>query len=148
MRAVYVFCTCTAVYVQGKYDDAASLFGKANAAERIIEMWTDLRQYDKATKWAQSSGRGNAAVDALRMQQAQWNEEVRDYKSAAQMYLESGQSERAVSLLAANLTEWTYLLELSRRLDRCAKYSVMYCSPRYCSAQLTVMHCLDVPCHS
>ena len=54
-------------------------------------MWTDLRQFDKATKWAQSSGRGSAAVDALRMQQAQWNEEVRDFKSAAEMYLDSGQ---------------------------------------------------------
>ena len=104
--------------LQGKYDDAAALFSKAKAIERVIEMWTDLRQFDKATKCAQSSGRGNADVDALRMQQAQWSEEVRDYKSAAEMHLERGESERAVSLLAAHLTEWTHLLDVSRRLDR------------------------------
>ena len=111
---------CLLSVLQGRYDDASSLFGKAKANERIIEMWTDLRQFDKATKWAQSSGRGSAAVDALRMQQAQWNEEVRDFKSAAEMYLDSGQGERAVALLASNLTEWTYLLDVTRRLDRCS----------------------------
>jgi intraflagellar transport protein 122 len=104
--------------MQGKYEDAASMFAKGNAVERIIEMWTDLRQFDKATKWAQTSGRSSAAVDALRVQQAEWSEEVKDYKAAAEMYLGSGQSERAVSLLCSNSQEWSYLLDVTRRLDR------------------------------
>lgn len=104
--------------VQGRYDDAAQMLSKGGATERVIEMWTDLRQFDKATAVAQTSGRSNAAVDALRVQQAEWSEEVKDYKAAAEMYLGSGQSERAVGLLCGHSGDWPHLLEVSRRLDR------------------------------
>ena len=107
--------------VQGKYDDAAACFARANATERVIELWTDLRQFDKATSWAKSAGRGNAVVNELRAQHAQWSEEVRDYKAAAEMYLGGGHSERAVAVLAAHCTDWPYLLEVTRGLDRCAE---------------------------
>eukprot|EP00892_Ulva_mutabilis_P005266 jgi/Ulvmu1/3110/UM015_0150.1 len=102
---------------QGKYEDAAHAFAKANAADRVLELWTDLRQFDKATKWAQMIGYGNASVDALRVQQAQWNEEVRDYKAAAEVYMGSGQYEKAVNLLARNTMDWSYLLQVTRKLD-------------------------------
>lgn len=105
--------------MQGKYEEASSTFARANAIERIIEMWTDLRLFDKATKWAKSAGRGNEAVDALKLQQAEWNEEVRDYKAAAEMYLDSGQSERAILLLARHSLDWAYLLSVTRRLSTC-----------------------------
>jgi hypothetical protein len=114
--------------IQGKYEDAATMFAKANATERIVEMWTDLRQFDKATKWAQSGGRTSAAVDALRVQQAELSEEVRDYKAAADMYLDGGQSERAVALLSHHSLDWTYLLIVTRRLDKCVHPSQRVCS--------------------
>ena len=106
--------------VQGKYDDAAALFAKAGATERAVEMWTDLRQFDKATRAAQTAGQGADAVAALRVRQAQWSEEVRDYKAAAEMYLGSGQSERAVALLARHSSDWSHLMAVTRRLDKCA----------------------------
>jgi hypothetical protein len=88
--------------------------------ERAVELWTDLRQFGKATKCAQTGGRSSALVDALRVQQAEWNEEVRDYKAAADMYLSSGQSERAVSLLARHSLDWSCLVSIMRKLDRYA----------------------------
>jgi intraflagellar transport protein 122 len=104
--------------MQGKYDVASTMFIKAGEVERAVEMWTDLRQFDKATKCAQSGGHSSAAVDALRVQQAQWNEEVGDYKAAADMYLTSGQSERAISLLARHSLDWSCLIGITRKLDR------------------------------
>lgn len=83
-----------------------------------MEMWTDLRQFDKATKWAHMVGQGDASVDALRAQQAQWSEEVRDYKAAAEVYIGSGQFEKAITLLARNTLDWSHLLQVTRKLDR------------------------------
>jgi hypothetical protein len=69
-----------AYVVQGKYEDAAAAFERAGTPEMVMEMWTDLRQFDKASQWAERVGQGSASVDALRAQQALWSEEVKDYK--------------------------------------------------------------------
>lgn len=95
------------------------MFAKAGATERAVEMWTDLRQFDKATRIAHTAGQGADAVAALRVQQAQWSEEVRDYKAAAEMYLSSGQAQRAVALLARHSSDWGHLMAVTRRLDKC-----------------------------
>lgn len=86
-----------------------------------MEMWTDLRQFDKASKWATTAGKGGpGAVESLLQQQAQWNEEVRDYKAAAAMYLGAGQNDKAIAILAKHCQDWAHLLEVSRKLERCA----------------------------
>lgn len=117
---IYIPCDLYALltHVQGKYEDAAHAFAKANAAERILEMWTDIRQFDQATKWARMVGHGDVSVDELRAQQAQWSEEVHDYKAAAEVYISSGQYEKAVTLLSQNTVDWPYLLQVTRNLDR------------------------------
>lgn len=66
--------------MQGKYEEAAAALERAGAAEKVMELWTDLRQFDKASQWAERVGQGSASVDALRAQQALWSEEVKDYK--------------------------------------------------------------------
>lgn len=66
--------------MQGKYEKAAAAFERSGAAEQVMEMWTDLRQFDKASQWAERVGQGSASVDALRAQQALWSEEVKDYR--------------------------------------------------------------------
>ena len=38
---------------QGKFHEAARLYAKASAPEKAMEMFSDLRQYDEARKWAQ-----------------------------------------------------------------------------------------------
>jgi hypothetical protein len=90
-----------------------------------MEMWSDLRQFDKVALWAQSNGKDSAAVDALRVQQAQWNEEVRDYRAAAETYLENGHNEKAVALLTKYSMDWAYLLGICRRLDRCRLHHML-----------------------
>lgn len=114
----YTECNIAFFITQGKYEDAAHAFAKAKAGDRIMEMWTDLRQFDKAKKWAQLVGQGDESVDAIQAQQAQWSEEIRDYKAAAEVYICSGEHEKAVSLLVRNTLDWSYLLQVTRKLDR------------------------------
>lgn len=68
--------------MQGKYEEAAAAFERVGAAEQVMAMWTDLRQFDKASQWAERVGQGSASVDALRAQQALWSEEVKDFRRA------------------------------------------------------------------
>lgn len=83
-------------------------------------MWSDLRQFDKATKWAAQAGvGGQQAVSSLLQKQAQWNEEVRDYRAAADMYMNAGKHDTAVLLLSKHTQDWAHLLEIARKLDRC-----------------------------
>ena len=70
--------SCSVTGVQGKYEEAAAAYERVGAVEQAMEMWTDLRQFDKASQWAERAGQGSASVDALRAQQALWSEEVKD----------------------------------------------------------------------
>jgi intraflagellar transport protein 122 len=38
---------------QGKYQEAAKMYAKANRVERAMEMFSDLRQFDEAKAWAE-----------------------------------------------------------------------------------------------
>ncbi len=59
-------------------------------------MFTDLRQWDDAKKFAQAAEKMNI-MDLIR-RQAQWAEEARDWKAAAEMYRESGDMVKAVEI--------------------------------------------------
>jgi intraflagellar transport protein 122 len=77
-------------------------------------MRSDLRNSDKATKWAAQAGSwGQQAVEKLQ-KQAQWNEEVRDYRAAAEMYMSTGKHDKAMLLLSKH-TDWAHLLRLHER---------------------------------
>ena len=39
---------------QGKYQEAAKLFAKADRVDKAMEMFSDLRQFDEAKKWAEA----------------------------------------------------------------------------------------------
>jgi intraflagellar transport protein 122 len=103
--------------MQGKFDDAAQLFVTLGDFQRAVDMWSDLRQFDKAKSLAQQGGHAGQA-DTLRAQQAEWSEEVRDYKAAAEMYMESGHVDRGLMLLVRHTTDWAHLLHVARQLDR------------------------------
>jgi intraflagellar transport protein 122 len=124
--------------LQGRYDDAADLFSKAGATDRALEMWSDLRQFDKATKWAAQAGAGGQqAVEKLLQKQAQWNEEVRDYRAAAEMYMSTGKHDKAMLLLSKHTTDWAYLLEIARKLDR---YAALACNCKAAQSLLMQYH--------
>ncbi len=66
----------------------------AGAVDRAMEMFSDLRQFDEAKKWAEefaASGRGDQrSVQELINRQAEWSEEVKNYDAAAEMYIKVG----------------------------------------------------------
>jgi superfamily II DNA or RNA helicase len=64
---------------QGRYQDAARLYTQSGAADKAMEMFSDLRQFDEAKKWAEEYGRTrgeSAQVTELINKQAEWSEEV------------------------------------------------------------------------
>lgn len=58
-----------------------------------MEMFSDLRQFDEAKKWAEEYARtkgDTASVQELINRQAEWSEQVKNYDAAAEMYIKVG----------------------------------------------------------
>ena len=105
---------------QGKYQDAAKMYGKANRVEKAMEMFSDLRQFEEAKAWAeeyaQTNGGDSSIVQEFVQRQAEWAEEVADYESAATMYIQAKKYDKAIALLGKH--DWRdKLVEVMRALD-------------------------------
>ncbi|XRB06728.1 intraflagellar transport protein 122 [Pycnococcus provasolii] len=107
----------------GRYDAAAKSFADAKRYDAIVEMYTDLRMFEEARKYAESAGPnlsatalGSAAYDELVRRQAEWSEQTSDHDSAAEMYIKAGRVDRAVQLLVKN-NRTSKLLDIVRDLD-------------------------------
>ena len=78
---------------QGKFQEAAKVFAKAGRVDKAMEMFSDLRQFDEAKRWAEeyatSKGGDVSVVQEFVHRQAEWAEEVSDYASAASMYIQA-----------------------------------------------------------
>ncbi len=64
----------------------------AGALDRVLEMFSDLRQFDQAKQWAEqfAAQRGDsAAVVDLISRQAEWSEQSSDYEAAAEMFVKA-----------------------------------------------------------
>ena len=107
---------------QGRFKDAAKMFAKAQAPEKAMEMFSDLRQFDEARKWAedyasQAGSLGGRSVQDLVQRQAEWCEEVKDEKAACSMYIQARKFDKAMSLISKN--GWSEeLIEIVRLLDK------------------------------
>jgi len=88
---------------QGKFQEAAKVFAKAGRVDKAMEMFSDLRQFDEAKRWAEeyatSKGGDVSVVQEFVHRQAEWAEEVSDYASAATMYIQAKKYDKAVALL-------------------------------------------------
>ncbi|KAG2430302.1 hypothetical protein HYH02_013779 [Chlamydomonas schloesseri] len=106
---------------QGRYQEAARLFTQAGAVDRAMEMFSDLRQFDEAKKWAEefaASGRGDQrSVQELINRQAEWSEEVKNYDAAAEMYIKAKKYDRAIAILAKHQW-WDKLIGVVRQLEK------------------------------
>lgn len=113
-----------ALAYSGKYQEAASVFVKNGQPELAIELFADLRQWDEAKTFAASS-----TIDTrdLVRRQAEWAEEVGDWATAADLYVSSKESMRAVRVLGDH-DEIDKLAEIARNLQgsdvlrECARY--------------------------
>ena len=67
--------------------------------EKAIAMFTDLRRWEEAKKIANKASGGLASnTEKLVLQQAQWAEEVHDYRAAAEMYRAIGNNAKAAKI--------------------------------------------------
>ena len=82
---------------QGRYQEAAKLYKKCGHVEKAIDMFSDLRQWEQAKLFAD----GNATVNVkdLIKRQAEWSEEVSDWKAASEMYAAAGDYGKAVQII-------------------------------------------------
>ncbi|EQC37613.1 hypothetical protein SDRG_05207 [Saprolegnia diclina VS20] len=99
---------------QGKFQLAAKVLMDADEVGRAIQMFSDLRMWDEAKKFAAQS----KAIDVkqLVLDQAKWAEDVHDWRAASEMYLASGNLLKAVQIMGAR--GWhNDLVEVVQRQD-------------------------------
>lgn len=100
---------------QGQYQDAAKVYSRAGHVDKAIDMFTDLRQWEEANLFAASSD----AIDSktLVKRQAEWAEEVGDWKAAAEMYVQAGDYLKAIRINGER--QWhSELVEVARQVPR------------------------------
>ncbi|CAM9596903.1 unnamed protein product [Phaeothamnion confervicola] len=92
--------TAEVLAFRGQYQEAAKVWVRAGMAAKAIDMFVDLRQWEQAKVFAASSG----AVDTRELvrRQAEWAEEVNDWRSAADMFVSAGQPLRAAAIICDN----------------------------------------------
>ena len=81
---------------QGRYSEAAKVFERANVDLAIEMRWTCVT--GKRRKCTLKKSRSVDVNDLVR-QQAEWSRDTADWKSAATMFTDSGDYERAIQLL-------------------------------------------------
>jgi len=127
--------TAQVLAFQGKYAEAAQLYGRAKHHHCAVEMFTELRKWDEAKHWAQQGeksggmaprGPGGAAVlgdaktedsiaQGLILKQAASSEEDGDLRAAGEMYLTAGQHRKAVDIFI-KIAALDSLIEVVRQL--------------------------------
>lgn len=93
---------------------------QASSVDKAIEMFSDLRQFDEANKWAEEYARTrgeSGQVAELMAKQAEWSEEVRNYGAAADIYIKAKKYDRAIAILAKHQW-WDKMIHVVRALDK------------------------------
>jgi len=123
--------TAQVLAFQGKYAEAAQLFGRAKHHNLAVEMFTELRKWDEAKNWAQqgekagSNSKGapvlgdakteDSIAQGLILKQAASSEEDGDLRAAGEMYLTAGQHRKAVEIFI-KIGALDSLIEVVRQL--------------------------------
>ncbi|KAJ0183743.1 hypothetical protein K1T71_000166 [Dendrolimus kikuchii] len=106
---------------RGRFADAARLFRSVGRDERALNMYVDLRMFNKAQEYV-AEGEG---VAALARRRAEWARHVNEPRAAAEMYLAAGDVQRAAQLMA-DTGRRDMLIELARKLDKGSSESLRY----------------------
>lgn len=104
----------TVLAYQGKLQEAARLFCKANRVERAIDMYSDLRKWEEARQYAHSAS--PEAAQELVKRQARWAEETNDTSVAYQTYIAAGEIIKAIHILGGK-GWYDQLADVSKTLD-------------------------------
>jgi intraflagellar transport protein 122 len=113
---------------QGKFQEAAKLYCKANRVERAIEMFSDLRKWEEARQYAHTAS-GESAQELVR-RQAMWAEQSNDMSAAYSTYLQAGETLKAIQILGT--AGWTdKLIEVARGLSSGQTAELRACLPHF-----------------
>jgi hypothetical protein len=88
---------------QGHHHEAAKIYARAGRVDEAIRLFTDLRRWNDAKMFAQSlsaDGHGSFDHSQLVRQQAEWLEEINDWKGAATIFISMEKYMQAAKLLA------------------------------------------------
>mmetsp|Transcript_26127 Transcript_26127/g.60322 ORF Transcript_26127/g.60322 Transcript_26127/m.60322 type:complete len:1204 (+) Transcript_26127:58-3669(+) len=109
---------------QGRYQEAAKVYAKAGLLDKVIEMFSDLRQYDEAKIFAENY---NVPMQDLIRSQAVWCEEKHDWKAASKTYGALGDWPRAIKIMGEN--GWVDdLIEVVRKLPKTDLTNLKQCA--------------------
>ncbi|KAJ8737752.1 hypothetical protein PYW08_000347 [Mythimna loreyi] len=106
---------------RGRYADAARSYHSVGRDERALNLYVDLRMFNKAQEYV-GEGEGLAALARRR---AEWARHVNEPRAAAEMYLAAGDVKRAAELMAETGRR-DMLIELARKLDKGSSGSLHY----------------------
>ncbi|XP_053624382.1 intraflagellar transport protein 122 homolog [Plodia interpunctella] len=106
---------------RGRYADAARAFHSVGRDERALNLYVDLRMFNKAQEYV-GEGEGLAALARRR---AEWARHVNEPRAAAEMYLAAGDVKRAAQLMAES-GKRDMLIELARKLDKGSSESLRH----------------------
>eukprot|EP00731_Ephydatia_muelleri_P000623 Em0001g623a len=84
---------------QGKFSEAAKLYKQGGQPEKAMEMYTDLRQFDKAKEFVVTTDKN---VKQLVTKQADWFKTTNDPQAACDMYVAAGEYLKAVDIMGEN----------------------------------------------
>ena len=119
---------------QGRFQEAAKAFAKAGHMEKAMEMFSDLRQFDEAKAWAETysvnTGEDGGGMREFVHRQAEWAEESSDYGSAATMYVQAKQWDKAVALFG-KMNNADKLVEVMRALGEGETKTLRKCAEHF-----------------
>ncbi|KAL4717436.1 hypothetical protein ACJJTC_000585, partial [Scirpophaga incertulas] len=106
---------------RGRYADAAQSFHSVGRDDRALNLYVDLRMFNKAQEYV---GEGEGFT-ALARRRAEWARHVNEPRAAAEMYLAAGDVRKATQLMAES-GKRDMLIELARKLDKGSSESLKH----------------------
>ena len=104
----------TVLAYQGKFQEAAKLYCKANRVERAIDMFSDLRKWDEARQFAHTAS--SESAQELVRRQAEWAAESGDMGAAYLTFIQAGEHLKAIHILGSK--GWMdKLIDVARNLS-------------------------------
>ncbi|XP_062855232.1 intraflagellar transport protein 122 homolog isoform X3 [Trichomycterus rosablanca] len=110
---------------QGKFHEAAKLYKKSGHDNRALSMYTDLRMFEYAKDFLASADPKDTKL--LMKKQADWAENSKEPRAAADMYLNAGENMKAIEIIGKH--GWVdMLIDLARKLDKAEREPLSRCA--------------------